>query len=117
MVREDGALAQRLQEEEFGNHYLRNRSERKTVREDVKAAKITYLEEVRNAQILPVAEVHNIYVHAHVVTRSKPKMKSLVCFCRPNPRWEQTEQWLASDLQHKLRQEEIARHLQEKESL
>ncbi|XP_068753703.1 trichohyalin-like isoform X2 [Montipora capricornis] len=106
MVREDGALAQRLQEEEFGNHYLRNRSERKTVREDVKAAKITYLEEVRNAQILPVAEVHNM---------------------------EQTEQWLASDLQHKLRQEEveverrrkdaetrdeeIAKHLQEKESL
>ncbi|XP_068698170.1 uncharacterized protein [Montipora foliosa] len=60
MVREDGALAQRLQEEEFGNHYLRNRSERKTVHEDVKAAKITYLEEVRSAQILPVAEVHNI---------------------------------------------------------
>ncbi|XP_068719912.1 solute carrier family 22 member 15-like isoform X4 [Montipora capricornis] len=62
MVREDGALAQRLQEEEFGNHYLRNRSERKTVREDVKAAKITYLEEVRSAQILPVAEVHNITI-------------------------------------------------------
>ncbi|XP_068700348.1 coiled-coil domain-containing protein 50-like isoform X1 [Montipora foliosa] len=60
MVREDGALAQRLQEEEFGNHYLRNRSERKTVREDVRAAKITYLEEVRNAQILPVTEVHNM---------------------------------------------------------
>ncbi|XP_068757153.1 uncharacterized protein [Montipora capricornis] len=66
MVREDGALAQRLQEEEFGNHYLRNRSERKTVREDVKAAKITYLEEVRSAQILPVAEVHNMLIKHHL---------------------------------------------------
>lgn len=106
MLREDGALAQRLQEEEFGNHYLRNRSERKTVREDVKAAKMTYLEEVKNTHILSDGEVQSM---------------------------EQTEQWLARDLQHKLqheevecgrrrrdaetRDEEVAKRLQEKESL
>ena len=43
-----------------GNHYIRNRSERKTVREDVKAAKITYLEEVKNAQLLPDQDVQNM---------------------------------------------------------
>ena len=60
MVREDGALAQRLQDEEFGDHYLRNRSERKTVRENVKVAKITYLEEVKQAQLLPSEELQHI---------------------------------------------------------
>ena len=43
-----------------GHHYVRNRVERKTVREDVKAAKITYLEEVKNAQLLPDNEVQNM---------------------------------------------------------
>ena len=43
-----------------GNHYIRNRSERKTVRQDVKAAKITYLEEVKHSQILPEDMVHNM---------------------------------------------------------
>lgn len=106
MVREDGALAQRLQDEEFGHHYIRNRSERKTVREDVKAAKITYLEEVKQAQLLPCEEFQHM---AH------------------------PEEWLASDLQHKLqteevncerkrrdselKDEEIARKLQEKEAM
>lgn len=106
MMREDGALAHQLQEEEFGNHYIRNRSERKTVREDVKAAKITYLEEVKNAQLLPNVEMQKM---------------------------EQTEQWLTSDLQRKLqneeiecerkrrdaetRDQEIARQLQEREAL
>lgn len=105
-VREDESLAHRLQEEEFGNHYIRNRSERKTVREDVKAAKITYLEEVKHSQILPEDMVHNM---------------------------ERTEHWLAIDLQHKLQNEEIecerrrrdaetrdeaiARQMQEKEAL
>lgn len=106
MVREDGALAQRLQDEEFGDHYLRNRSERKTVRENVKAAKITYLEEVKQAQLLPSEELQHM---AH------------------------PEEWLASDLQHKLQTEEvdcerkrrdselkdqeIARQLQEREAM
>jgi len=43
-----------------GHHYIRNRSERKTVREDVKAAKITYLEEVKNAQLLADEDVQNM---------------------------------------------------------
>ena len=34
-------------------HYLKNRSERKTVRGDVRVAKETYLEEVRTAQVVP----------------------------------------------------------------
>ena len=43
-----------------GHHYIRNRNERKTVREDVKAAKITYLEEVKNAQLLADQDVQNM---------------------------------------------------------
>ena len=43
-----------------GNHYLRNRNERKTVREDVKAAKVTYLEEVKNTHILSDGEVQSM---------------------------------------------------------
>jgi len=43
-----------------GHHYIRNRNERKTVREDVKAAKITYLEEVKNAQLLADEDVQNM---------------------------------------------------------
>ena len=44
-----------------GDHYLRNRSERKTVRENVKVAKITYLEEVKQAQLLPSEELQHMY--------------------------------------------------------
>ena len=43
-----------------GHHYIRNRNERQTVREDVKAAKKTYLEEVKNAQLLPDEDVHDM---------------------------------------------------------
>ncbi|KAK3730110.1 hypothetical protein QZH41_013752, partial [Actinostola sp. cb2023] len=78
-VREDGALANKLQEEEFQKHYCRNKSERKTVRGDVRVAKQTYLEEVKTAQLLPEDELVDM---------------------------EETDKWLARDLQEKLHSEE-----------
>ena len=59
-VHEDTAIAYKMQSEEFENHVSRNKEQRKSVRDGVKTAKQTYLEEVKNARILPdnsVAEI------------------------------------------------------------
>ncbi|XP_032233765.2 trichohyalin isoform X2 [Nematostella vectensis] len=78
-VREDGALATRLQEEEFQKHYGMNRNERKSVRGDLCVAKKTYLEEVRTAALLPEEELAQM---------------------------EETDKWLAKELQDRLQAEE-----------
>ena len=41
-------------------HYIRNRQERSTARIDVKAAKHTYLEEVKQAGLLRKAELQRL---------------------------------------------------------
>eukprot|EP00794_Sanderia_malayensis_P000808 gene808-103_t len=78
-TREDEALAQRLQDEEFETHYLRNRQERGTARVDVKTAKETYLEEVKKAGLLKEAEYQRI---------------------------AEDDAWLAAELQVRLQEEE-----------
>lgn len=78
-TREDEALAQRLQDEEFETHYLRNRNERGTARVDVKAAKKTYLQEVKSAGLLEDAEYQRL---------------------------AEDDAWLACELQQRLDEEE-----------
>ncbi|XP_065060759.1 trichohyalin-like [Rhopilema esculentum] len=79
MTREDEALAQRLQDEEFQTHYLKNREERGTARVDVKAAKNAYLEEVKQAGLLREYEYQRLAAD---------------------------DAWLASELQQRLDEEE-----------
>jgi len=79
MTREDEALAHRLQDEEFQTHYIRNRQERSTARIDVKAAKHTYLEEVKQAGLLRKAELQRL---------------------------ADDDAWLATELQQRLNEEE-----------
>ncbi|XP_013397880.1 serine/arginine repetitive matrix protein 1-like isoform X2 [Lingula anatina] len=45
LVHEDGALAHRMQEEEFEDHFGLNRKTRRTVREDIQVAKVVQTEE------------------------------------------------------------------------
>lgn len=86
-VREDGALAYRLQEEEIDQHYKRNRQESRKIQDDVRTAKITYLEEVKNARLLPEQEL---------------------------PDMEETDKWLARELQDRLQSEEEKEYQQRK---
>ncbi|XP_046850150.1 trichohyalin-like isoform X2 [Xenia sp. Carnegie-2017] len=61
-VHEDKALAYKMQSDEFKDHALRNKEQRKSVRAGVRTAKETYLEEVKSAGILPdesVAEIEH----------------------------------------------------------
>ncbi|CAB4012944.1 Hypothetical predicted protein [Paramuricea clavata] len=52
-VHEDTAIAYKMQSAEYKNHVSRNKEQRKSVRAGVRTAKETYLDEVRNAGILP----------------------------------------------------------------
>lgn len=114
-IHEDTALAYKIQSKEIETHVSRNREQRKSVRSSVKTAKQTYLDEVKNAGVLPetsVAEIEQKEWLAEELHKRVEEQESIAKIMADRERKKDEE--IALQIQHeeekKLRYFEHKRH-------